>query len=265
MKRSTNRIITSHAGSLYGTPALFDLLKSQPPGTAPGPESAGLVKQAVADVVRLQKENGVDIVNDGEYTKGLLLGWMTYARDRLGGTEVRPLKAGDAAGNQSITAREERFFPDYFKEQPAFGGGAGSFARTAIYATGPLSYVGQEACARDIEYLKAGLQAQGIPTEDGFISCLAPGTIEHWLRNDHYKTDEEFVWAIADAMHDEYKAIADAGLIVQLDDPGLPDGFQIHPDLSVAEYRKFLEVRIEATNHSIRDIHESQVHLPLCL
>src|SRR4051812_2597310 len=134
MKRSTNRILTSHAGSLYGTPQLLDLMKAQPPGTPPGPESAPLVKQAVSDVVRLQKENGVDIVNDGEYTKGLLLGWMTYARNRLGGTEIRTLQPGDTAGNQSITAREERYFADYFKEQPAFGGGAGSFARTAVYA-----------------------------------------------------------------------------------------------------------------------------------
>ena len=260
MRRSTDRIITSHAGSLYGTPELLKLMEGQRPGTAPGPEHAGLVKQAVSDVVRLQKENGVDVPNDGEYTKGLLLGWMTYARSRLGNVVERPLGPGEVAGNQSITAREERFFPDYFAGQQLAG--AGSFAGTSVYCTGPLSYAGQADTARDIEYLKAGMQANGI--EEGFISALAPGTIEHWLRDDYYHDEEKFIYAIADAMHEEYKAIADAGLVVQLDDPGLPDGFQIHPDMSVADYRRFLDLRVEATNHSIRDIPESQVRLHMC-
>jgi 5-methyltetrahydropteroyltriglutamate--homocysteine methyltransferase len=260
MQRSTDRILTSHAGSLHGTPEMIELMKEQRPGTAPGPEFADRVKAGVADVVRLQKENGVDVVNDGEYTKGLLLGWMTYARTRLSGVEERPLKAGETAGNQSITAREERYFPEYFAANRM--GGAGSFASTAVYATGPLSYTGQAATQRDLEYLKAGMQAAGV--REGFLSALAPGTIEHWLRDDYYHDDEKFIYAIADAMHEEYKAIADAGIIVQLDDPGLPDGFQIHADMSVPEYKRFLELRIEATNHSIRDIPEELVRLHMC-
>ena len=262
MKRSTNRILTSHAGSLHGTPEMIELTKGLPFGEPPGPDAADKVKQAVKDVVRLQQENGVDVVNDGEYTKGLGLGWMTYARSRLGGIEIRSLSEGERAGNQSITAREERYFPEYFAASQAQFGGAGGFARTAVYASGPLTYVGQAATQRDIDYLKAAMQ--GANVEEGFLSALAPGTIEHWLRNDYYKTEEEMVFAIADAMHEEYKQIADAGLIVQLDDPGLPDGYMIHADMSVADYRRFLEVRIEATNHSIRDIPEEQVRLHMC-
>ncbi len=262
MKRSTDRLLTSHAGSLHGTPEMIELTKGLPFGEPPGVNLADKVKQGVRDVVRLQQENGVDIVNDGEYTKGLGLGWMTYARSRLGGIEIRPLSENERAGNQSITAREEVFFPEYFEASRAQFGGAGGFARTAVYAAGPLTYVGQADTQRDIDYLKAALQ--GAKVEEGFLSALAPGTIEHWLRNDHYKTEEEMVFAIADAMHEEYKMIADAGLIVQLDDPGLPDGYMIHADMSVAEYRKFLEVRIEATNHSIRDIPEEQVRLHMC-
>jgi 5-methyltetrahydropteroyltriglutamate--homocysteine methyltransferase len=262
MKRSTDRILTSHAGSLHGTPELIKLTDAQPRGEPPGPELADQVKQAVKDVVRLQQENGVDIVNDGEYTKGLGLGWMTYARQRLGGIEIRPLSASERAGNQSITAREEIVFPEYFEASRAQFGGAGGFARTAVYANGPLTYVGQADTQRDIDYLKAAMQ--GAQVEEGFLSALAPGTIEHWLRNDYYKTEEEMVFAIADAMHEEYKAIADAGLIVQLDDPGFPDGYMIHADMSVADYRKFLEVRVEATNHAIRDIPEEQVRLHMC-
>lgn len=262
MRRSTDRILTSHAGSLHGTPELIKLTEGQPAGEPPGPELAGQVQQAVKDVVRLQKENLVDVVNDGEYTKGLGLGWMTYARQRLGGIEIRPLSEGERAGNQSITAREELVFPDYFEASRAQFGGAGGFARTAVYAAGPLSYIGQADTQRDIDYLKAAMSQNGV--EEGFLSALAPGTIEHWLRNDHYKTEEEMVFAIADAMHEEYKAIADAGLIVQLDDPGFPDGFVIHADMSVSDYRKFLEVRVEATNHAIRDIPEEQVRLHMC-
>jgi 5-methyltetrahydropteroyltriglutamate--homocysteine methyltransferase len=259
MKRSTDRILTSHAGALHGTPDMIELSGGQR-GQAPGPELAGRVKQAVADVVRLQKESGVDVVNDGEYTKGLLLGWMTYARTRLGGIEQRPLKPGETAGNQSITAREQPFFPDYFSSiQQA---GAGSFAQSAVYCVGPLSYTGLADTQRDIEYLQAGVKAAGV--EEAFISALAPGTIEHWLRNEYYKTEEEFLFAIADAMHDEYRAIADAGIIVQLDDPGFPDGWQIHPELSVEEYRSFLELRVEATNHAVRDIPEELVRMHMC-
>jgi len=262
MKRSTDRILTSHAGSLHGTPELIKLTDAQPRGEPPGPELADQVKQAVKDVVRLQKENLVDVVNDGEYTKGLGLGWMTYARQRLGGIEIRPLSEGERAGNQSITAREELIFPDYFEESRAQFGGAGGFARTAVYAAGPLSYIGQADTQRDIEYLKAAMAENGV--EEGFLSALAPGTIEHWLRNDHYKTEEEMVFAVAEAMHEEYKAIADAGLIVQLDDPGFPDGYLIHSDMSVAEYRSFLDKRVEATNYAIREIPEEQVRLHMC-
>ena len=262
MRRSKDRILTSHAGSLHGTPALIDLMKGQPPGEPPGPQHADVVKQAVKDVVRLQQENLVDVVNDGEYTKGLGLGWMTYARQRLGGIEIRPLGEGERAGNQSITAREERVFPDYFEQFRQQFGGAGGFARTAVYAAGQLSYAGQADTQRDIDYLKTAMAENDV--EEGFLSALAPGTIEHWLRNDYYKTEEEMVYAIAEAMHEEYKAIADAGLIVQLDDPGFPDGFLIHADMSIAEYRKFLEVRVEATNHALRDIPEESVRLHMC-
>jgi 5-methyltetrahydropteroyltriglutamate--homocysteine methyltransferase len=243
---------------------MIELMKGLAPGDPPGPDVAEQVKQGVNDVVRLQKENGVDIVNDGEYTKGLGLGWMTYARQRLGGIEIRPLSDDERAGNQSITAREELVFGDYFEAARAQGqfGGAGGFARTAVYASAPLTYVGQADTQRDIAYLKEAMSANDV--EEGFLSALAPGTIEHWLRNDHYKTEEEMVFAIADAMHEEYKAIADAGLIVQLDDPGFPDGYMIHAGMSVADYRKFLEVRVEATNHAIRDIPEESVRLHMC-
>jgi 5-methyltetrahydropteroyltriglutamate--homocysteine methyltransferase len=113
-----------------------------------------------------------------------------------------------------------------------------------------------------MEYFAAALREAG--AEEGFLSAISPGSVEHYLRNRYYKSDEEFLYAIADAMHEEYKLIADAGFVVQLDDPGLPDGFGIHADMSVAEYRRFAEVRVEATNYALRDIAEEQVRLHMC-
>ena len=263
MKRSTDRILTSHAGSLHRPEDLRQTMAARRDDEPFDVALTQRVKQAVKDVVRLQAENGVDIVNDGEYTKGLGLGWMTYARQRLGGIEIRPLSPSERAGNQSITAREERVFPEYFEASRAQFGGAGGFARTAVYANGPLTYVGQADTKRDIDYLKEAMQ--GAQVEEGFLSALAPGTIEHWLRNDYYKGgEEEFLFAIAEAMREEYKAIIDAGLVLQIDDPDLPDGWQMFPEMSVADYRKYAQLRVDALNHALRDLPEDQIRLHVC-
>ena len=262
MKRSTDRILTSHAGSLHGPDELRDLLNNRRQGEPFDAPTAGRVKAAVGDVVRLQAENGVDVVNDGEYTKGILIGWMTYAQGRLEGLQTRQLGAGEDAGNASIFAREARYFRDYFRQAFAGFGNMGSFGREAIYCVGPLAYRGQADAQRDIEYMKAAMAP--VKVEEGFLTALAPGTIEHWLRNEYYKSDEEFLFALADAMHDEYKAITDAGLVVQIDDPDLPDGFQIFPDLDVAGYRRFAGLRVEALNHALRDCPEELVRLHIC-
>jgi 5-methyltetrahydropteroyltriglutamate--homocysteine methyltransferase len=262
MKRSTDRILTSHAGSLHGPDALRDMHNNRRPEDALGGSDAAAVKAAVADVVRLQAENGVDVVNDGEYTKGILIGWMTYAQGRLEGLERRELKPGEESGSASIYAREAQYFADYFRQAFAGFGNMGGFGRTAIYCTGPLVYKGHADAQRDIDYMKAAMQ--GANVTEGFLTALAPGTIEHWLRNEYYKSDEEFLFALADAMHDEYKAITDAGLVVQIDDPDLPDGFQCYPDLDVQAYRKFADLRVEALNHALRDCPEELVRLHIC-
>jgi 5-methyltetrahydropteroyltriglutamate--homocysteine methyltransferase len=198
------------------------------------------------------------VVNDGEYTKR---SWQTYARGRLGGIEHRPVAPGAGPGNLSITGREVKVFPEYFASLPQGAAGAG-FARESVYCVGPVTYIGQEETKRDIEYMKAAMQGRNVA--EGVLTALAPGTIEHWLHNEYYKTDEEFLYAVADAIHDEYKAITDAGFIVQLDDPDLADGYQVRPNLSVAEYRKYAELRVEALNHSVRDIPEEMVRFHTC-
>jgi 5-methyltetrahydropteroyltriglutamate--homocysteine methyltransferase len=264
MKRSTDRILTSHAGSLHRPEDLRQTMATRRDGE---PFDAALekrVKQAVSDVVRLQAENGVDIVNDGEYTKR---SWQTYSRGRLSGLEFRPLKEGEDSAYGSITARESKYFPEFFAQGLAgFGRRAPALPQPTVpqgvFCVGPLTYIGQEEYKRDIEWIKDA--AKGQPVEDLVLTGLAPGTIEHWLRNQYYKTQEEMLFAIADAMHEEYKAITDAGIILQLDDPDLPDGYHVHPEMSVPDYKKFAQLRADAMNHAIRGIPEELVRLHIC-
>ena len=265
MKRSSDRILTSHAGSLHRPADLRETMAARR-DTDPFDEAlAQRVRDAVHEVVRLQAENGVDVVNDGEYSKR---SWQTYSRGRLSGLEQRPLRSGEDPAYGSITARESRVFPEFFQRGMAGFGrlagvqSGGGFAQEGVFCVGPLRYIGQEQCRRDIETIKEA--AQGVQVEELCLTALAPATIEHWLRNQYYKTQEEMLFAIADAMHEEYKAIADAGIIVQLDDPDLPDGYHVHPEMSIADYRKFAEMRVEAINHAIRDIPEERVRLHIC-
>ncbi len=125
-----------------------------------------------------------------------------------------------------------------------------------------MTYIGQTQLQRDLDNLKAALTGQ--PAEEAFVSAVSPGTIEHWLRNDYYKDDEEYLFAIADAMRVEYEAIANAGFVLQIDDPDLADGWQMNPDMDIAAYRKYAELRIEALNHGLRNIDPSRVRLHVC-
>jgi 5-methyltetrahydropteroyltriglutamate--homocysteine methyltransferase len=130
-----------------------------------------------------------------------------------------------------------------------------------ILCTGPLTYIGRDATESDIANLKAALEGLDV---EAFLPAVAPGTIEHWLYNQHYNSDEELLFAIADAMHQEYKLITDSGLNLQIDDPDLADGWQMFPEMSVPEYRKYAELRVEALNHALRDIPEQQIRLHMC-
>lgn len=131
-----------------------------------------------------------------------------------------------------------------------------------VFCVAPLQYVGHAALKEDLENFRAALG--GVKVEEAFLPANTPGTIEHWLRNEHYPSDEAFVYAIAEAMREEYKAIVDAGFLLQIDDPDLPDGWQMYPEMSVADYRKYAAVRVEALNHALRDIPKDRVRLHVC-
>src|SRR5436190_15434542 len=268
MKRSTDRILTTHAGSLPRPDDLPELLNARQNLQLPDEAAfTSRVRSAVDEVVQLQLGSGVDCVNDGELGKS---NFNNYAQLRLAGFEEREVPAGQGRA-VGIQGRDLQEFAEYFAS------GGGGFASTnavnrrqigargfgrQLYVTGPLTYVGQDEIQRDIATFKAALQAH--PAGEAFLPAVAPGTIEHWLNNDYYPSDEAYLFAIADAMHEEYKAITDAGFILQIDDPDLPDAWQMHPDFSVADYRKFAELRIDALNHALRDLPEEQIRLHVC-
>jgi 5-methyltetrahydropteroyltriglutamate--homocysteine methyltransferase len=262
LKRSTDRILTSHAGSLHRPDDLRDIMAARRDGDPFDAALEGRVRDAVGEVVRLQAENGVDIVNDGEYTKR---SWQTYSRGRLSGLEFRPLREGEDPAYGSITARESRFFPEFFAQGLAgFGRRQPAAANRSegVFCVGPLKYIGQQEYQRDIAFIKSA--AQAVQVEELVLTALAPGTVEHWMRNQYYGSQEDMLFAIADAMHEEYKAITDAGIILQLDDPDLPDGYHVHPEMSVADYRRFAELRVDGINRALEGVPEEMVRLHIC-
>jgi len=252
MKRSTERILTTHAGSLARPDDLRDMLTAKDDGRPYDAAAfAALVRDAVGGVVRRQVDVGLDIVNDGEQSKR---NFTTYARERLGGIEERLLAPGERV-LAMIYGRDAAEFPEYFA-------GRGNLAGREAVCTGPLRYIGHAAVRADIANFNAALS--GVETAGAFLPAVAPGTIEHWLRNEHYGSDEAYLAAIADAMKVEYDAIVAAGFLLQVDDPDLADAWQIHPQMSVAEYRAFAALRIEALNHALRDIPPERVRFHVC-
>jgi 5-methyltetrahydropteroyltriglutamate--homocysteine methyltransferase len=260
MKRSTARILTTHAGSLPRPPGIREeVTASERGGTPPsgGGELSARVRSAVADAVARQAACGVDSVNDGELGKS---NFTWYAVSRLGGLEVRPRTSSKLLPRSEISGRDREEFPGYFEVTSGFSARLGPPPEVACVA--PLTYVGHAAVRDDIDRLRAALR--DVQVEEAFLSAVAPGTIEHWLRNDHYPTEEAHVYAIAEAIGEEYRAIVEAGFVLQVDDPDLFDAWQMYPAMTVAEYRRFAELRADALNHALRGIPPEQVRLHVC-
>jgi 5-methyltetrahydropteroyltriglutamate--homocysteine methyltransferase len=255
MKRSTDRILVSHVGSLARPRDLMEMLVARNEGKPFDAEAlARRTRDAVADVVEKQIECGIDIVNDGELGKS---NFSRYTKERLGGFIERP--AGPDFKPTSIFGRDMLEFTEYFNR-----GGRTSIGHHArvFYCVEPLTYMGQEEVKADITNLKNALQGKKI--EEGFLPAVAPGTMEHWMKNEYYKTQEEYLFAIAAAMAEEYRAIVDAGFVLQIDDPDLADAWQMHPRMSTAEYRKYQELRIEALNHGLKGLPEDRIRFHMC-
>jgi 5-methyltetrahydropteroyltriglutamate--homocysteine methyltransferase len=263
MKRSTDRILTTHVGSLARPDALIPVLRAKDRGQPyDGETYARLVQEAVADVVRKQTEAGIDVVTDGEQGKASFFGYIV---ERFTGFERKPAPQGQE-GNLRAASRDYRAFPDYYawSERIAeWAGGRGGDRRYGVdVCTGPVSYKGRAAIRTDIENLKAALT--GLPHEEVFLPAIAPSYIFATLPNEFYRTDEEYEHALANALREEYRAIVDAGFVLQIDDPRLITYYMMNPDVSVAECRKWAMQRVEAINESLRGIQPERVRFHTC-
>jgi 5-methyltetrahydropteroyltriglutamate--homocysteine methyltransferase len=257
MKRSTERILTTHVGSLPRPPDLLAMIQAREEGRALDAGTfAARVESAVAAVVKQQAECGIDILADGEMGR---FGFIPYVNERLAGIEPRQ--------NQSRTggwasSREHRAFPEYYQWASAMPGAAGRAPPTQWVCTGAISYHGQDALRRDIDTLKAALA--GVPHEEGFIPAVSPTNLANWNANEYYRTDEEFRVALADALREEYRTIVDAGLVLQIDDPQLASHWAMHPDISLEECRRWAAASVELLNHALAGIPEDRVRYHTC-
>ena len=255
MKRSSERILVTHVGSLARPTDLMEMLVARNEGSPYNSDAlAKRTREAVGEVVQKQIECGVDIVNDGELGKS---NFSRYTRERLGGFVERP--ADPNFKPTSIFGRDMVEFTEYFNR-----GGRTSIGHHArvFYCVEPLKYVGQDEVKSDIENLKAALQGKQI--EEAFLPAIAPGTMEHWMKNEYYPSDEAYLFAIAEAMSEEYQAIIDAGFVLQIDDPDLADAWQMYPEMGLGDYRKYQELRIDALNHGLKDLPVDRIRFHKC-
>ena len=254
MKRSTERILTTHVGSLVRPPEIVELTRRRDAGGPFEGEELAALKRAIDDAVRTQAECGIDIPSDGEYSKSSFSGYVT---DRLTGFEMLPGERG--LGGFTRSRDRKRFAEAYAELEGAPGRGAFGYP----VCTGPITYRGEAFVKQDLDNFREALK--GLPFAEGFVPAAAPGTIELQRRNEYYKTPEEYVFAIAAAMKTEYRMIVDAGFVLQIDDPRLVTEYDsMDPAPTPEEYAKFAAVRIEALNHALAGLPEDRIRYHLC-
>ena len=276
MKKSTDRILTSHAGSL---PRPDDLIEANAQREAGKVDEAAFQKklaQSVSDVVKRQVEAGITVPGDGEYGKSMgskvnYRSWWSYSFTRLDGLKIENVdrdampvhrsEPGKIVLSTFADRRDRMRFAAAYSD-PESGITTGPKLSTWPFAVAPVKYIGHAAIAADIANFKAALAANGV--SEGFMTSIGPASCAR-VGNHHYKTDDEFVYACADAMREEYKAIVNAGLVLQIDDPSIAENFdQINPEPSYEDYRRFTEPKIEALNHALKGLPQDRIRFHLC-
>jgi 5-methyltetrahydropteroyltriglutamate--homocysteine methyltransferase len=264
MKTSTDRILTTHVGSLVRPESIQSLIRARLNGeTVDEALLAARVDEAVTDVVRKQAEIGIDVVSDGEMSKTSFLG---YTDDRLTGfvtttapTDPSAAKSGGVWARRVDSRREWRAFREYYteylpREMP--------LASAPSVCEGPIAYKGQALLEKDLATFKAALK--GAKVVEAFVPAIAPAMVGRG-QNRHYLTEEAYVFAIAEALRTEYRAIVDAGFVLQIDDPGLGETWDmLNPQPPLEDYRKLQARNIDALNHALAGIPEDRVRFHLC-
>ena len=250
MKRSSSRILTTHTGSLPRSPNLQEILleREERRDFDAGLFDAG-VHDAVADVISRQQQAGVDVINDGEQGRAQ---YATYVKERLTGFE----------GERTVHRRprlDDADFPEFAAQQTHLS----SRNMPQPACTGPIAWKDWEAAQGDIETLRQA--SAGAPVEEVFMTAASPGVIANFLPNEYYPTEEAYLYGLAEVMKDEYKAIVDAGLILQIDCPDLAmTRVSQFSHLSVEEFKKVVEMHVEVINYALADIDPERMRLHLC-
>ncbi|MFD1719465.1 cobalamin-independent methionine synthase II family protein [Georgenia deserti] len=274
MLRSTDRIQTTHAGSLPRTRELIEANRAREEGAAPA-GFTDLLRDQVRALVARQLELGLTVVGDGEYGKSMSSpidygAWWSYSFQRTAGLELDENQAwatekvlsspGDVRLTGFLHRRDRQRFAEAYAD-PDSGIMLGK-PKAFPAVTGPIRYTGQDAIAQDVANLAAALEATGAP--EGFITSVSPGSASR-ITNRYYDTDEELLYAWADVLREEYRAVIDAGLLLQIDDPCIAENYdQIEPAPSVEDYVAFTRLRVDALNHALRGLPEDRIRFHLC-
>jgi 5-methyltetrahydropteroyltriglutamate--homocysteine methyltransferase len=261
---ATDRILTTHVGSLIRPTELTDfLLKRQNGETIDQKAYEDCLRRSVADVVKKQADIGIDIISDGEFGKNL--SWSRYVLERMSGFEER--HGGGVGSIRATAGKDRREFAEFYSEYEAAHGFVGmgrSFAKTGLwYVTGPVTYTGQAVIKRDIDDFKVALKT--VKTAGAFLPVVAPASVAPERGEEYYKNSDESLLAIARALREEYKAIIDAGLTVQIDDAFIATFYDVMvPPASFADYKKWAAFRIDATNEAIKGLPADRIRYHVC-
>jgi 5-methyltetrahydropteroyltriglutamate--homocysteine methyltransferase len=245
MRRSTNRILTTHTGSLPRPAKVVEQLLAAKQGKLSGALDEA-VREAIADVIAKQKAAGIDIINDGEQGR---TDYTVHVINRLTGFEGKstpPLGTGEPEFPELAQLLSQ--FASPFQHRPA--------------CSGPVTWKDFAAAEADIARSSAAMTAAGVA--EAFMTSPSPGQIARYLKNHFYKSDEEYLYALADVMAREYKAIVDAGFVLQLDCPDLAMSYALYPGISLADYRKVISVNVEALNHAVKDLPADWMRMHVC-
>ena len=261
MKLSDKKILTTHVGSLPRPRDMLMPLHNKESGLPYDAAALEIeIDEAVANAVKRQVDLGIDIINDGEHGRA---SFATYANTRIGGLErlQRPPQHNVKPTRDAIA------FPAVYDEMKKMFGARRVLTgrpvdEVSLVCTGPITYVGQAEVEADIAHLRKA--TKGVKAEEVFITAISPTNLEMYFENRYYKTEEEYLFALAEAMRVEYKAVVDAGFILQVDDPRLITHYNRMPGITMEENRKFIELRVEVLNHALEGIPEEKVRFHTC-